>query len=319
MFAIIPDIHADYARLSRTLEGLGFQGPSAAWKSHWYQPDGIKAVFLGDFIDGGRDNARVIQAVRGMVEAGEAFAIMGNHELNALLFHTPGHDGKSWLRPRTEKNVEQHRSFLDEFGCNDDTDFSMPRDGNLKEALDWFLSLPLALDFGAFRVVHAQWEPGSVSLVQERLGTRRTPTLLHGDLPEIATCSSAFGDAVDRMLKGAEVLLPDGVSFVDRGKNQRYEMRVRWWASGEPTYRNLALSVPDPSVLPNDLVREVSDLERYPVDGPPVFVGHYKMHGEPQIDEGSAAACLDFPQKACAYLWKEGDSRLMVNRLLAFP
>ena len=52
-------------------------------------PEGRRAVFLGDFIDRGPEIRRTHEIVRGMVEAGSALAVMGNHELNALHFTTP--------------------------------------------------------------------------------------------------------------------------------------------------------------------------------------------------------------------------------------
>ena len=40
-------------------------------------------------MDRGPQIADTLQIVRSMVEAGSARAVMGNHELNALAFHTP--------------------------------------------------------------------------------------------------------------------------------------------------------------------------------------------------------------------------------------
>ena len=73
----IPDIHADPQRLRSSLEAAG-DGP---------------LTFLGDFIDAGQaveapDDRAVLEEVRDLIEAGRARAVMGNHELNAILYHT---------------------------------------------------------------------------------------------------------------------------------------------------------------------------------------------------------------------------------------
>ena len=48
--------------------------------------DGL--IFVGELIDQGPDNRGVINTVRPLVESGHAVCLMGNHELNAVLFHT---------------------------------------------------------------------------------------------------------------------------------------------------------------------------------------------------------------------------------------
>ncbi|MBC7736708.1 MAG: metallophosphoesterase [Candidatus Saccharibacteria bacterium] len=108
LYDIIPDIHADIARLTQTLTRLGYlAGPKA-----WAHPEGRVAAFLGDFIDMGRANRSVLNVVRAMRHHGHAVAIMGNHELNALLYHRPGlnvdgtEDG--YMRAHSVKNRTQH-------------------------------------------------------------------------------------------------------------------------------------------------------------------------------------------------------------------
>ncbi|MCZ0964120.1 hypothetical protein [Paracoccus benzoatiresistens] len=46
--------------------------------------------------------------MRGLFDAG-AVAVMGNHELNAILFHRG-------LRADSKKNRDQNRSFVEAFG-----------------------------------------------------------------------------------------------------------------------------------------------------------------------------------------------------------
>jgi predicted MPP superfamily phosphohydrolase len=97
---IIPDVHADIKRLTSTLSYLGYRETEQSWA----HPEGRIAAFLGDFIDMGKHNAAVISLVRAMEGHGHAIAVMGNHELNALLYHERGEnsestaDGFNWLQ-----------------------------------------------------------------------------------------------------------------------------------------------------------------------------------------------------------------------------
>jgi hypothetical protein len=298
---------------------LGFRREQGSLgQEAWAHPDRWQAVFLGDFIDGGRENARVLDTVRAMVEAGQARAIMGNHELNALLFHTPSHgtdaSGDGWLRERNDANKKQHQTFLDEFPANASSDVAPPRDARAREVLRWFMTLPLYIDLGPFRVVHAQWDPVAVAAVDAR---RPGGLLASQDLPEVANCAEGFGASADRLLKGMEIPLPSGETFIDFHEKPRGQMRVKWWANGGRSYRNMALSVPNPDVLPDTPVPELDDLPLFGTSEKPVFVGHYKMRGHPEVD-APHAACLDFPDTPCAYVWRPGDTRIMPERLRIF-
>ncbi len=111
MHDIIPDIHGQADKLKAALTNLGYQDRKGAWRHS--DPDRT-AVFLGDYIDRGPENGAVIDIVRRMVDAGTAQAIMGNHELNAIQFHTTHPDTGEPLREHSEKNFRQHATFLDE-------------------------------------------------------------------------------------------------------------------------------------------------------------------------------------------------------------
>ena len=109
MYDLIGNIHGHSAELHALLAELGYRQEDGAFR----HPD-RKAIFLGDFIDRGSGSMAVIETVRTMVEAGSALAVMGNHEFNALAYHTP-HPEKpgEYLRPRTPKNTTQHQATLD--------------------------------------------------------------------------------------------------------------------------------------------------------------------------------------------------------------
>ena len=113
--------------------------------------------------------------------------------------------------------------------------------------------------------------------------------------------------AVETVLKGLEVVLPDGAAFHDKDGHPRREIRTRWWQDSPASYRDLALvpeatlaSVPDTPVA--DGLLPGYDGEK------PVFIGHYWLRGEPRPLTADVA-CLDYSVAArqggrlAAYRW----------------
>jgi len=303
-YDIIPDIHADIDRLTQTLSRLGY----LALGKTWAHPEGRIAAFLGDFIDMGCANRQVLNVVRAMRDQGNAVAIMGNHELNALLYHRPGlnSDGTNhgYMRAHSDKNKAQHQTFLDEFplGHPDTT-----------EMLVWFLTLPVFLDLGGLRLVHACWGDTRVATILER---RPGGLLAPDDLQEIALekNSSGFAEAVLTTLKGPEAELPRPRGFRDTNNYWRTEVRLKWWQSGVMTWRDAALSVPDPAMLPATPIEGGVAFRAYGAEAKPVFFGHYKRDDIPDIDAPNAA-CLDYPKMPCAYRWA-GETQLDPKNLV---
>lgn len=303
-YDIIPDIHADIGRLTQTLSSLGY----AAGGEAWAHPEGRIAAFLGDFIDMGRANRSVLTLVRAMCDQGHAVAIMGNHELNALLYHRSGQnaDGTNdgFMRAHSAKNRDQHLTFLDEFRVgHPDTN----------EMMDWFLSLPLFLDLGGLRLVHACWDDARVATIMDR---RPSGLLAWDDLQEIAleNAASGFAEAVLTTLKGPEAELPAPHHFHDIKGHRRTALRLKWWQSGAMTWRDAALSVPAPETLPATPIEGEVAFRAYSAEAKPVFFGHYKRLGTPTIDAPNAV-CLDYPRATCAYRWA-GEVRLEAQNLV---
>jgi len=302
-YDLIGDIHGHADALRGLLRGLGYRERLGGYRHPTRQ-----AIFLGDFIDRGPGQREVLELVRAMVENGAAQAVMGNHEFNALAFHTPDPaEPGQYLRPHLDKNLHQHRAFLDEYET---------RPAALADVLGWFYSLPLWLDLGELRVVHACWHPQFMRALAPELdaGTRLTPKLLEAASRQ----DTAQFDAVETLLKGLEADLPAGVSFVDKGGVQRYRTRLRWWlpAEGE-SWRSMAL-LPDAtaSLLPEEAL-PASISSGYPTTAPPVFVGHYWLHGTP-APQADNVACLDYSVahpagKLAAYRW-DGETLLSATK-----
>jgi len=80
-FDIIGDVHGCAGELRTLLGELGWQleydGLVAVGATH---PEGRQAVFVGDLVDRGPDTPGVLRLVMGMVAAGTAICVSGNHE-----------------------------------------------------------------------------------------------------------------------------------------------------------------------------------------------------------------------------------------------
>jgi hypothetical protein len=110
-YDVIGDIHGHGDELLALLQKLGYYHDGIC-----YRHDSRQALFLGDFVDRGPKQRLVLQTVMAMCKSGAARAIMGNHEFNALAYHTehPPRSGQ-WLRPRSKKNTKQHLAFLEAY------------------------------------------------------------------------------------------------------------------------------------------------------------------------------------------------------------
>ncbi|MGW6568855.1 polynucleotide kinase-phosphatase [Streptomyces sp. NPDC054975] len=71
-FDIIGDIHGCRSELETLLTRLGYVDG--------HHPEGRTAVFVGDLVDRGPDSPGVLRRVMGMVAAGDALCVPGNHE-----------------------------------------------------------------------------------------------------------------------------------------------------------------------------------------------------------------------------------------------
>lgn len=303
-YDIIGDIHGHAEALRHLLQDLGYRETRGAWR----HPD-RQAIFVGDFIDRGPQQLATVDLVRRMVDAGAARAVMGNHEFNAIAWHTRVPDkGRDYLRSHYSdkhgaKNYAQHIAFLREVE-------GTPRH---QEIIDWFLSLPLYLDLPEIRVVHACWHPGHMDYLAAYLTPdgRLTEALLvpasrePEDEKEKDTPEPTIFKAVEALLKGIEVPLPDGYSFKDKDGHRRNRVRVRWWDNDARSYRQAAMlpeedrqEFPDDPIPPHALVGHDG--------GKPVFIGHYWLTDVPQI-LSDKVACVDYSiakgGRLVAYRW----------------
>ena len=299
-YDIIGDVHGHGDQLHGLLQKLGYHLDHRVFRHPHRQ-----AIFVGDLIDRGSQNRMVLETVMAMVAAGTGRCMMGNHEFNAWAFHFE--DARfDWLRPRSNHNLTQHLAFLHEYLDPG----RLQREEELQQAIDFFASLPLFLDLGDIRIVHACWHQAYIDQLKPQLNADASAPLellVAGHKPGTDTF-----EQLETLLKGHEIDLPPGYHYQDAYGITRHRMRTRWWLNKPANYRHFALGPPRVIRCLPDTAVDPGVLLGYPEDQPPVFVGHYWQTGTPRI-MASNVACVDYSmgrgEKLVAYRW-DGEQKL---------
>ncbi|MBL4774136.1 MAG: polynucleotide kinase-phosphatase, partial [Alcanivoracaceae bacterium] len=112
-FDIIGDIHGCFDELYKLLIQLGYEITETENQRYIVKtPENRKAVFVGDLIDRGPENIKVLKLVMDMVNQEAAICVPGNHE-NKLLKWLRGR--KVQLKHGLEVTTEQIKKETDEF------------------------------------------------------------------------------------------------------------------------------------------------------------------------------------------------------------
>ncbi len=283
MFDFIGDIHGCAGHLLSLLVELGYEPRNGAW-SH---PE-RKAFFLGDFIDRGGQILETLQIVREMVDSGNAIALMGNHEYNAICFNIHDHC-HGYLRRHSIQNMVQHVETIKQFRS---------RQKEYDDFVAWFRKLPLFYECDSFRAVHACWDQTHINFVKEEIAGKglvdSDGCLTDSFFRQSSEKGSGLYAAVTDLLKGKELRLPEGSVFEDKDGHKRSNVRIRWWQNPEgATFRDL--SVFSEKYLPESPVFfETQSLPGfYGEQEKPVFFGHYWLKGQPQLFRDNVC-CLDY-------------------------
>ena len=146
---IIGDVHGEIDALEAILSRLDQQGDSATRRPH--------LVFLGDLVDRGPDSMAVVDRVAGLVRAGRASCILGNHELNLL--RDRKRSGNRWfwgVEDEAWSHAVDGEVVEGTFHSRAATEHDRTR------ALAFFRTLPIALERTELRVVHAAWHTSGI-------------------------------------------------------------------------------------------------------------------------------------------------------------
>lgn len=127
MYYVIPDIHGCNDLLQKALNYI-----------YKKEPNGGKIIFLGDYIDRGRQNVDVLLTVMNPPENWEFITLMGNHEQMV-----------KWAY-RREANYYDPKFYMEVFS---DTRITMD------QIYDWILTLPIVHLEGNNIFAHAFYDP----------------------------------------------------------------------------------------------------------------------------------------------------------------
>ena len=314
-YDIIGDVHGCADMLSSLLKKLGYVERDGAYR----HSQDRQALFVGDLVDRGPGQLESVAIPRAMVEHGTAQMVIGNHEFNAIAFATRTADDTDWCRRHSPKNRAQHAAFIDAVG------FGSP---NHRSILDWFMSLPLWLDLGGVRVVHACWHDPSIDHLRTQLSA--TGGLTDELIRNGTTHGTATYDAIETVLKGPEVRM-EGYTYTDKDGNARRKGRAEWWNTEATTLRDIVridpswkLTDADGNIATELPATPLADLAepvpRYPADAPPVLFGHYWFNQNDVKPSTPTTACVDYSAvrggDLVAYRW-DGEPELRHDHFVA--
>ncbi len=301
MYDIIGDIHGYYDLLVAMLKELGY---SKNGKS--YRNENRKIIFTGDYINRGPEILRTVRLIREMVDNGDALAILGNHEFNAILYSTLDQSGKYFRKHLARyklplmKTLDEYSSIPDEY----------------KDTIKWFRKLPLYIDLGDIRIVHGSWNQDNINIFEEyKAGEHK----LKRSLLKEYFVNPQLNKAINELVKGVEFQLPKDIIIKDSKGISRRNFRVKWWDTAEgKTFKDISFS--DRFSLPNYTIPKeiLPDIKEYPDNLPPVFFGHFCLEKEHLIIKNNLCCvdrCVVRSQTLTSYRWS-GEKILTPDNLV---
>lgn len=301
MLDFIGDVHGHADRLESLLNKLGY-----LFNGQAYAHPKRKAFFVGDYIDSGPKIRETLNLVKNMVDGDHAIALMGIHEYNALCFHNKETEG-GHIRKHLIDNIIQHFETLKQF---------QNRQEEYEDYLDWFKTLPLFFETIQFRAVHACWDIESIRLLREKLKDNRLTDDL---IAESVKKGSKLNGAINIVLKGMEIKMPNGHSFIDKDGTRRTDIRIKWWEDpAMKNYKNISIESLDnlPETIIDDLL--LKGFKHYPGEDIPVFFGQYGLKGSPLLYMKNIC-CLDYSVAKQGHLVAyrfDGERRLEGSRFV---
>ena len=290
MYDIIGDVHGQATLLKKLLLKLGYEKGE-----NGYFHTERKAIFVGDFINRGPEIRKTIRLIRKMVKNRNAFAILGNHEINAILFHLKDKSGKPLIKePR--KNYLSLFKTINEF---------LTYPGELKKHLRWMRSLPLFLELEGIRIVHACWSDSAVSVIKSAINENRGKKSIFREYYK--NPKSELSKSISVLTKGIDLRMPGDLKVVNNKGIVPRSFRLSWWENPEDkTFREMsfeskyklpAYTVPK-EIIPNTFY--------YSDNEPIVFFGHYCRAKGPHVIKTNLCcvdSCVTGAKTLTAYSW----------------
>ena len=217
------------------------------------------------------------------------------------------------MRPHTIKNQKQHQATLNALTGQ-----------QLDYYLQWFKELPTHLDLPGLRIVHACWDDYQLSIIKQELS--RYKGFNTALLTAAVDPASNLYTAIETVLKGPEIPLPAGCSYLDKEGNRRTRIRTKWYEPLDKqlisqymmppgSYPDLSLDIPLPAT-------DLPHVSGYPTTAVPVFIGHYWMTGSNPTPLADNVACVDYSVAQdgllAAYRW-DNETMLQENKFISVP
>ncbi|MDC1005060.1 metallophosphoesterase [Opitutales bacterium] len=247
-------------------------------KGTFVHPLGRKIIFVGDLINRGPDTIEVLKIVQKLLSSEQAFAVLGNHEFRLI------------------------QQFIK------DPTLVEPA---IKPFIPWIQSLPLFLEFHELRVVHAAWHFASITKLKDQsVGDENF-------IRSTFDSQSDLGQAIDIILRGITVPIPNKLNYLDRFGIKRKKARIRWW-EGEKNKINGSNFFPKSKKLLTEsfAINSQKIGQEYLHNDKPIFLGHYCLPAdEPKVINNVVCVdgCVTCDQVLWAYRFTSGEEISDVN------
>jgi len=302
MYDIIGDIHGYATLLKKLLLQLGYKKTQDG-----YTHPTRKAIFVGDFINRGPQIRKTLKIVRKMVENGNALAVLGNHELNALILNLKDKNGFPVIQSPRKGLLSVFKS-QGEFANKAE---------EWQSYLKWMRTIPLFLEMDNLRIVHACWSGEAVKHLKENLPGGK---LKRKDIKNLyKKPDDELTKNIWLLTKGVYFTLPKDIRIRNNKGISPQSFRTRWWenpqgktfnhVSFESKYNLPEYTIPD-QILP--------EFYLYDVTQPPLFFGHYCRQNGPILINSNLCcvdSCVANHKILTAYQW-DGETTLSPEKIV---
>ena len=302
MYDIIGDVHGYATLLKKLLLQMGYSKTESG-----YLHPLRKAVFVGDFVNRGPEIRKTVRIIRKMVENGNALAIIGNHEINAITYYLKDKDGLPLINSPGKnflalyKTINQFSEFAEEW----------------KSHRKWMSELPLYLDLGEIRIVHACWSESAIELLKIAESEGKSRNSIFRKMYKKP--KSQVSKSVLKLTKGIDYKMPGDLKIINNKGVSPQSFRMRWWE--DPVGKTFEeMSFDSKFTLPQyEIPKQIAPQNTpYPEDAPIVFFGHYCRHEGPFIIKPNLCcvdSCVAGTRILTAYGWN-GEKVLDLNNLV---
>jgi len=302
MYDIIGDVHGYATLLKKLLLQMGYSKTESG-----YLHPLRKAVFVGDFVNRGPEIRKTVRIIRKMVENGNAMAIIGNHEINAITYYLKDKDGLPLIKSPGKnflalyKTINQFSEFAEEW----------------KSHRKWMSELPLYLDLGKIRIVHACWSESAIELIKTAEMDGKSRNSIFRKVYKKP--KSPVSKSVLTLTKGMDFKMPGDLKIINNKGVSPQSFRMKWWEDPDgKTFEEMSFD--SKFVLPQyEIPKQIAPQNTpYPEDAPIVFFGHYCRHEGPFIIKPNLCcvdSCVAGTRILTAYRWY-GEKVLDLNNLV---